>query len=206
MKDELQTVPVLSAKSSSNRTKKQRSTSSSNMKISSLSKKEDLATSTAASNGTSLTLPATSASQHLILVDLKTETVDNNNNNNYHGSLMQLSKRRDTDNSLASTGDSSSNLDSSNPNNNSTSFSPINLDSQETMKLEKKRERNREAARKCRTRKLEKIATLELQVQKLIDTNNQERAKTNALNEEILNLRKKLEAHQKAHNCNLNLS
>lgn len=106
-----------------------------------------------------------------------------------------FNSRRDTGNSTSS---SSSNLD--------TSFSPINLDKQETLKLEKKRERNREAARKCRTRKLEKIATLEIQVKNLTETNEQEKAKTDKLREEINIIRLKLEQHKKVHNCDLKLT
>lgn len=106
---------------------------------------------------------------------------------------IMLSSRRDTDNSTAS----SSNQDS---------FSPINLESQETLKLEKKRERNREAARKCRTRKLEKIANLEIQVKNLTESNEIEKAKTRALKEEINKIKQKLETHQKLHNCDLKLS
>jgi len=105
-----------------------------------------------------------------------------------------FNSRRDTGNSTSS----SSNLD--------TSFSPINLDKQETMKLEKKRERNREAARKCRTRKLEKIASLEIQVKNLTETNEMERAKTDKLREEINTIRLKLEQHKKVHNCDLKLN
>ena len=105
-----------------------------------------------------------------------------------------FNSRRDTGNSTSS----SSNLD--------TSFSPINLDKQETMKLEKKRERNREAARKCRTRKLEKIASLEIQVKNLTETNEMERAKTDKLREEINVIRLKLEQHKKVHNCDLKLN
>jgi len=106
-----------------------------------------------------------------------------------------FNSRRDTGNSTTS---SSSNLD--------TSFSPINFDKQETLKLEKKRERNREAARKCRTRKLEKIATLEIQVKNLTETNEAEKAKTDKLREEINIIRVKLEQHKKIHNCDLKLN
>lgn len=106
-----------------------------------------------------------------------------------------FTSRRDTGNSTTS---SSSNLD--------TSFSPINLDKQETMKLEKKRERNREAARKCRTRKLEKIASLEIQVKNLTETNELEKAKTDKLREEINVIRMKLEQHKRIHNCDLKLT
>ena len=101
--------------------------------------------------------------------------------------------RRDTGNSTAS----SSNLDA---------YSPINLDKQETLKLEKKRERNREAARKCRTRKLEKIAVLEIQVKNLTDANKLEKSKTDSLRDEINEFKQKLEMHKKMHNCDLKIN
>ena len=106
-----------------------------------------------------------------------------------------FNSRRDTGNSSTS---SSSNLD--------TSLSPINFDKQEHLKLEKKRERNREAARKCRTRKLEKIATLEIQVKNLTETNEAEKAKTDKLREDINKIRLELEQHKKIHNCDLKLN
>merc|ERR1712223_1428327 len=44
---------------------------------------------------------------------------------------------------------------------------PINMESQEKIKLERKRQRNRLAASKCRKRKLERISQLELKVKDL---------------------------------------
>jgi hypothetical protein len=80
-------------------------------------------------------------------------------------------------------------------------------DSRVDNKLEKKRERNREAARKCRTRKLEKIARLEIQVKKLTEENELERAKTQALKDDILRIKMKLEEHQKASTtCDLKIN
>jgi hypothetical protein len=199
IKDELQTVPIHPKNGKTSNAKKQRANNVTNKLTN--GKREENETKL---NIESLPLTSSTLNQHLTLIDLKSEHNDLNldgstTSQSQNGvSLMHLSKRRDTDNSI-STNASSSNMDSSN-------FSPINLGSQETMKLEKKRERNREAARKCRTRKLEKIATLELQVKNLIESNNLERAKTNTLNDELVNLRKKLEAHQKLHNCNLNIN
>lgn len=45
--------------------------------------------------------------------------------------------------------------------------SPIDLENQEQMKLERKRQRNRVAASKCRKRKLERISKLEDKVNHL---------------------------------------
>jgi hypothetical protein len=193
LKDELQTVPIHPKNGKISGTKKQRNSATNG-------KRNDTKINE------TLSLTSSTINQHLTLIDLKSESHDLNldgiSSQNQHGvsNMIQLSKRRDTENSI-STNASSSNLDSSNLD--SSNFSPH---IQETLKLEKKRERNREAARKCRTRKLEKIAQLELQVKNLIESNNLERAKTNTLNDEIVNLRKKLEAHQKIHNCNLNVN
>merc|ERR1712073_193072 len=46
-------------------------------------------------------------------------------------------------------------------------ITPINMESQEKIKLERKRMRNRLAASKCRKRKLERISQLELKVKDL---------------------------------------
>lgn len=100
-------------------------------------------------------------------------------------------KRRDTDNSS---------MDS-----HSMPYSPIDMMNQAGMKQEIKRARNREAARKCRTRKLEKIANLEIQVKKLSNENDMEKAKNDRLAEEINEIRQRLEMHQKMHNCDLKI-
>ncbi|XP_050294641.1 transcription factor Jun [Anthonomus grandis grandis] len=56
---------------------------------------------------------------------------------------------------------------------NSPPVSPVNMEYQERMKLERKRQRNRLAASKCRSRKLERISKLEDKV-KLLKTENVE--------------------------------
>ncbi|RNA26061.1 transcription factor AP-1 [Brachionus plicatilis] len=101
-----------------------------------------------------------------------------------------ITDRRNTDRSTSSTGDM---------------FSPVNYENQDDMKLEKKRERNREAARKCRFRKLQKIAELEQKVKSLTDLNNEQKIKNKALVDEINEIKQKLQNHQKTHNCDLKL-
>ncbi|XP_045476552.1 transcription factor AP-1 [Harmonia axyridis] len=53
------------------------------------------------------------------------------------------------------------------PNTNSPPMSPVDMEYQERMKLERKRQRNRLAASKCRSRKLERISKLEDKVKQL---------------------------------------
>ena len=50
-------------------------------------------------------------------------------------------------------------------------LSPIDMESQEKIKLERKRLRNRQAATKCRKRKLERISQLDGRVQQLKEEN-----------------------------------
>merc|ERR1739836_326691 len=52
-------------------------------------------------------------------------------------------------------------------------ITPINMESQEKIKLERKRQRNRLAASKCRKRKLERISQLELKVKDLKGENSE---------------------------------
>jgi hypothetical protein len=70
-------------------------------------------------------------------------------------------------------------------------------------KAELKRKRNREAARKCRTRKLEKIATLENKVQELTDKNQTILEESNKISKEIESLKAKLNEHRESHGCDL---
>ena len=60
----------------------------------------------------------------------------------------------------------------------------------ERQKLERKRERNRLAATKCRQRKIQKINVLEVEVQNLTERNNNLKSEREHLREEI----KRLEA------------
>jgi len=62
---------------------------------------------------------------------------------------------------------------------------PVNMDDQ---KLERKRERNRLAATKCRQRKIQKINVLEVEVQNLTERNNNLKSEREHLREEIKRL------------------
>lgn len=73
--------------------------------------------------------------------------------------------------------------------------SPINMANQEVIKLERKRARNRVAARKCRTRKLERIARLEEKVSDLKGQNNELSSQASKLREEVCQLKKTIIEH-----------
>lgn len=71
-------------------------------------------------------------------------------------------------------GDGSIKIKSENPNSaTSPPISPVDMESQEKIKLERKRQRNRLAASKCRKRKLEKISNLERKVAQLKKENSE---------------------------------
>lgn len=74
-------------------------------------------------------------------------------------------------------------------------LSPINMDNQEKIKLERKRARNRIAARKCRTRKLERIARLEERVAELKGQNNQLANSATSLRDQVCKLKRRIIEH-----------
>lgn len=74
-------------------------------------------------------------------------------------------------------------------------LSPINMESQERIKLERKRARNRVAARKCRTRKLERIARLEERVTDLKGQNNELLTTATSLREQVMKLKQQIVEH-----------
>jgi len=74
-------------------------------------------------------------------------------------------------------------------------LSPINMESQEIIKLERKRARNRVAARKCRTRKLERIARLEERVTDLKDQNTKLATTANTLRDQVCRLKQQIMEH-----------
>ena len=73
--------------------------------------------------------------------------------------------------------------------------SPINMANQEVIKLERKRARNRIAARKCRTRKLERIARLEDKVSELKGQNNDLSTQAAKLKDEVCKLKQTIIEH-----------
>ncbi|XP_061071559.1 junE proto-oncogene, AP-1 transcription factor subunit [Conger conger] len=75
------------------------------------------------------------------------------------------------------------------------SLSPIDLDTQERIKAERKKLRNRIAASKCRKRKLERISRLEEKV-KVLKTQNSDLASTaSILREQVVQLKQKVMNH-----------
>lgn len=75
------------------------------------------------------------------------------------------------------------------------SLSPIDLESQERIKAERKKLRNRIAASKCRKRKLERISRLEEKV-KVLKTQNSDLASTaSILREQVAQLKQKVMNH-----------
>ena len=79
----------------------------------------------------------------------------------------------------------------------SPSVSPIDLEEQERQKLERKRERNRIAASKCRKRKLERISGLEQKVSQLKGENENLTKSVAKLREHICHLKQEVMDHIK---------
>ncbi|KAK2153807.1 hypothetical protein LSH36_285g02022 [Paralvinella palmiformis] len=74
-------------------------------------------------------------------------------------------------------------------------LAPIDMDAQESIKLERKRARNRIAARKCRTRKLERISRLEERVDDLKGQNSKLVQTANDLREQVFALKQQILEH-----------
>ncbi|CAJ1060880.1 transcription factor jun-D-like [Xyrichtys novacula] len=74
-------------------------------------------------------------------------------------------------------------------------LSPIDIDSQERMKAERKRLRNRIAASKCRMRKLERISRLEDKVKTLKNHNTDLASTASQLREQVAQLKEKVLTH-----------
>lgn len=72
---------------------------------------------------------------------------------------------------------------------------PINMDDQETAKLERKRARNRLAATRCRNRKLERISRLEERVKELKGQNAHLADTAASLREEVFRLKQSIIEH-----------
>ncbi|XP_030630421.1 transcription factor AP-1 [Chanos chanos] len=74
-------------------------------------------------------------------------------------------------------------------------LSPIDMESQERIKAERKRMRNRVAASKCRKRKLERLARLEEKVKTLKTQNTELCTAANVLRDEVAQLKQKVMDH-----------
>ncbi|XP_023674593.1 transcription factor Jun-like [Paramormyrops kingsleyae] len=74
-------------------------------------------------------------------------------------------------------------------------LSPIDMESQERIKAERKRMRNRVAASKCRKRKLERISRLEDKVKNLKSQNSELASTANMLREQVAQLKQKVMNH-----------
>lgn len=77
----------------------------------------------------------------------------------------------------------------------SPAMSPIDMESQEIIKLERKRQRNRVAASKCRKRKLERIARLEDKVKLLKGENSELSTVVHRLKEHVCRLKEQVMDH-----------
>ncbi|XP_075467563.1 transcription factor JunD-like [Ascaphus truei] len=74
-------------------------------------------------------------------------------------------------------------------------MSPINMDTQERIKAERKKLRNRIAASKCRKRKLERISRLEDKVKSLKNQNTDLASTASLLREQVAQLKQKVMSH-----------
>jgi len=83
-------------------------------------------------------------------------------------------------------------------------ISPIDMESQEIIKLERKRLRNRLAASKCRKRKLERISNLDEKVSDLKEENSELMGIVKKLKESICNLKQEVMEHVQ-HGCQINM-
>lgn len=85
---------------------------------------------------------------------------------------------------------------------NSPPLSPVDMEHQERIKLERKRQRNRLAASKCRSRKLERISKLEDRVKQLKSENVELGSVLNQLKEHVGTLKLEVMDHVHA-GCNI---
>lgn len=83
-------------------------------------------------------------------------------------------------------------------------MSPIDMNNQEKIKLERKRQRNRVAASKCRKKKLERISKLEDKVKILRGENVELNAIKKSIREHISQLKQQVMHHANS-GCNMSL-
>ena len=80
---------------------------------------------------------------------------------------------------------------------------PINMDQQERIKLERKRQRNRVAASKCRLRKIERISKLEDRVKILKVENSELGSVVMSLKQHVSQLKEEVISHVQS-GCKIN--
>merc|ERR1711879_278761 len=83
-------------------------------------------------------------------------------------------------------------------------LSPINMEVQESAKLERKRARNREAAARCRKRKLERISNLDERVNELKEENTDPASVVKRLRASVCQLKQEVMDHV-ANGCQINM-
>ena len=86
----------------------------------------------------------------------------------------------------------------------SQSVTPIDMEDQDRIKLERKRLRNRLAASKCRKRKIEKINKLEEKVKQVRSENNELQLTIQKYREQLITIKKELTQHAE-HGCSIPL-
>lgn len=84
-------------------------------------------------------------------------------------------------------------------------ISPVDMDQQERIKVDRKRARNRVAARKCRYRKLERISRLEERVSELTGQKNELAQNASQLREQVARLKQQIMEHVQS-GCTVMLS
>lgn len=95
-------------------------------------------------------------------------------------------------------------LSADSPLSNSSAMSPIDMDTQEMIKTERKRARNRIAARKCRFRKIERITKLEEKVSELKGNNGDLTQTVVELRAQVARLKESIMQHSR-NGCNVML-
>lgn len=125
-------------------------------------------------------------------------SIDSSEGNNNYGNFPEgVRVKEEAEDSSVST-DEGSNLNTSN-------MSPIDMASQEKIKLERKRMRNRVAASKCRKRKLEKISLLDDKVSQLKGENSELAAVVKKLKAAVCELKQEVMEHMN-HGCQIMMS
>ena len=115
--------------------------------------------------------------------------------------LVSVKKEVDHDNDDAGSSVSSS---SSSAVSGVSPLSPINMEVQESAKLERKRARNREAAARCRKRKLERISNLDERVNELKEENADLASVVKRLRASVCQLKQEVMEHVQ-NGCQINM-